>query len=260
MTWLPISREDAESMYMDESADEQIAALEQYLQEYCNRIRDLSSDREAYTQTEILVFSLLDSLGFIVGPSRPNGGGQRVRFFVEEFCACEELERYSVPALLSALLQCDDQSLCDLRDRCQYVFRQHWVPESLVSIDRDLEKAEIIELVRGQENVKIAIRDGAAIELEKFKHSRMLAGKRNAITHQLVKRGYRLATKASAPFYVWRYDPSFRSLPEDWDLAYPAPFLLTLCEKGIAATTAFLRDKKMKPYQILLPATAWLGN
>jgi hypothetical protein len=259
MTWLPISPEEAESLYMDESAEEQIAELEQYLQEYCNRIRELALDSEAHNQTEILVFSLLDSLGFIVGPSGPNGGGRRVRLFIEEFCACEELERYSVPALLSALWQCDDQSLDELCDHCQNVFMQHWEPDSLVSIDRDLNKAEITELVRDRENVRIAIRDGAAIELEKFKHSRLLAGKRNAITHQLVKRGHRSSTRP-APFYRWRYNSSFRSLPEDWDLTYPAPFLLALCEKGIAATCAFLRDKKTKPYQILLPATAWLDN
>jgi hypothetical protein len=245
---------------MDESAEEQIAELEQSLQEHCNRIRDLALDKEAYTQTEILVFSLLDSLGFIVNPSGPNGGGRRVRSFVEEFCACEELERYSVPALLSALWQCDDQSLCGLRDHCQDVFRQHWEPGCLISIDRDLKEGKVIELLRGRKNVRIAIRDGAAIELEKFKHSRMLAGKRNAITHQLVKRGFRSSTQAPAPFYRCWYNSSFRSLPEDWDLTYPVPFLLALCEKGVEATCAFLRDKKMKPYQILLSATAWLDN
>jgi hypothetical protein len=260
MTWLPISREDAESLCMDESAEEQIAELEQSLQEYCNRIRDLALDKEAYTQTEILAFSLLDSLGFIVNPSRPNGGGRRVRSFVEEFCTCEELERYSVPALLSALWQCDDQSLCELRDHCHYVFRQHWEPDSLVYIDRDLTKAKVIELVCGRENVRITIRDGAAIELEKFKHSRMLAGKRNAITHQLVKRGLRLGSRASSPYYIWTYNSNLSSAPKDWNLVYPSSFLLSLCDRGIVATCAYLRSENIKPYPRLIPATAWLAH
>ena len=190
-------------MYVNEFVEEQTAELEQDLLGYCGKIRNLASDREAITHAEILAFSLLDSLGFIVDPDGPNGGGMRVRSFMEKFCKCEVLERYSVPALLSALPHCDDQTLGKLRDHCQHLFNQHWEPDSLPSINLDLKRSEIIELVKKPEDVesvackpvittpacdsgdiRITLKDGTFIELEKFKHSRMLAGKRNAITHQ----------------------------------------------------------------------------
>lgn len=260
MTWLPISREAAESLYMDESAEEQIVELEQYLQGHCNKIRDLLSDREAHTHAEILAFSVLDSLGYIVNPKKSNGGGVRIRSFIEKFCARDELKLYSVPAMLSALRLSDDRSVQDLRDRCEDLFNQHWQPDSFPSIEHDLKDSEVVELFPGKANAKIDIGGGAFIELDQCKHSRMLSGKRNAITHQLVKRGFRQGTRTSMPYYIWSYNSNLSSLPADWNLVYSLSFLLELCDKGIAATCAYLRSKNTKPYPRLIPATAWLAH
>ena len=61
---------------------------------------------------------------------------------------------------------------------------------------------------------------------------------------------------------IWTYNEDNgvpRSLPEDWNLAYPTAFLLDLCETGIVETAKFLRSEGKKPYPTLLQATAWLA-
>jgi hypothetical protein len=261
MRWLPITYEEASSSYADLTVEEQVDLLEQDLKAHCEVIRDLSMTREAASHAEILAFSLLDALGFIANPKQKSGGGRRIRGFIENCIAIEDCKRFSVPAMLSALRRCDDESLHALRCHCEELFCKHWEPGSLPCIDMDLQEHEISGLIGGPtHHVRLRLSSGAPIELEKCKHSRLLAAKRNALTHQLVNKGLRSIASDLGPHYIWYANDSGDNTPESWELIYPVKFLIELCSKGIAVACNHLRQNNIMPYPMLLSAAPWLAD
>lgn len=222
-----------------------------------------------------MAFSLLDSLGYLLRPDKIKGGGQRIRGFIECLASCEDCTRFSVPALLSLLRASEDTSFQALQNRCQELFDLHWDPGSLLGIQMDLSESEVLELTGGRGNLQVVLTSGALIELGQCKHSRMLAEKRNALVHQLVKKGLRSVANVSEPHYIWRAsDDAYnddvngnnddsgnnRTDPDDWELVYPVKFLLNLCEDGILAACSHLREKEIEPYPLLLQNVSWLAG
>jgi len=269
-----MTHEKIASLSDDISVEEQVDLLEQDLRAHCRLIRDRLAEIDAASHAEILAFSLLDSLGYLLDPEI-RGGGQRIRFLIESLASYEDCTRYSVPALLSLLRASNNAQLQALQNRCQDLFDLHWVPGSLPGIQMDLSQSEVLELTDGRENLQVHLPSGTLIELGQCKHSRMLAEKRNALAHQLVKKGLRSVVEDSGPYYIWRASDDANNndvnnnnddndnnptAPGDWDLVYPVKFLLNLCEYGILVACSHLREKKIKPYPLLLQSVSWLAG
>ncbi len=255
-----MTQEEIASLCEDLSVEEQVDLLEQDLRAHCDLIRDLLAERDAASHAEILAFSLLDSLGYLLMPAKKIGGGQRIRVFIESLASCEDCTRFSVPALLSLLRASEDTSFQALQNRCQELFDLHWDPGSLLGIQMDLSESEVLELTGGRGNLQVVLKSGVLIELGQCKHSRMLAEKRNALAHQLVKKGLRSVMKDSGPHYIWRASDDSSNAPGDWDLVYPVKFLLNLCDDGIATVCGHLRTERIKPYPLLLQSVSWLSG
>lgn len=258
MPWLPLTDDAACRHLSDTCVDEQINQIQDYLQCHIDSVGSLLSAGHDSSHVEILVFATLDALGSLVFPGMEGkGGGTRLRMFVEQYCGCPELLNYSVPALLDAI----DPVVCDqlhsLRSRCLGLFCDHWQPGCMPELSQDLCKDEVKELTG---DLEVTIRENPRITLGQCQHSRMLAAKRNAIVHQLVRKGLRSAWQASSPHYIWCSDETGSNSPEKWDLVYPVPFLLELCKNGLATTCEYLREKEISPQSILIKSSPWLVN
>lgn len=258
MAWLPLTDDAARKYLSGICVDEQIDLIQEYLQSHLDSVSSLLSAGHDPSHVEILVFATLDALGSLVFPGMEGkGGGARLRMFVEQYCSCPEVLNYSVPALLDAI----DTVFCDqlhaLRGRCLDLFCDHWQPGCMPELSQDLCKDEVKGLTG---DLYITIRENPRISLGQCQHSRMLASKRNAIVHQLVRKGLRSTLQASSPHYIWCSDETGSNSPEKWDLVYPVPFLLKLCRNGLLSACEYLREKKISPQSILVKSSPWLVN
>lgn len=258
MAWLPLTNEAISEYTSGIDVDEQIDLIREYIQGHIDMAADLLRSGHDASQVEIIAFSILDTLGSLAVSGRERkGGGTRLRMFIEQHGGCPELLNYSVPALLEAidLAACDQ--LHELRDHCQILFEQHWEPGCMPELNLDLCEDEAERLAG---SLGIPIRESPKVDLDQCKHSRMLASKRNAIVHQLVRKGLRSTYRSSSPHYIWCADDEGRNLPGRWDLVYPANFLLKLCRNGQDSTCAYLREKRASPYSILAKSSPWLAD
>lgn len=262
MAWLPMTQEEIASLCGDLSVEDQVGVLEQDLRKHLDLIRNLPAEGDVASHVEILAFSLLDSLGYLLNPQNKTGGGKRIRDFIETLPSHEDFTRLSVPALLSLLRASDDTTLQALQDRCQELFDLHWDPGSLSlpRIQMDLSESEFMELTGCRRDLQVDLNSGTSIELGQCKHSRMLAEKRNALAHQLIKKGLRAVVTDTEPYYIWCASDDDSNAPGDWDLVYPVKFLLNLCEDGIVAACSHLRMKEVSPYHLLLRNASWLRS
>ena len=257
MRWLPLTSEAAEQYCSDIPVEEQIDLLHQYLKQHLDGIKALYEEGRDHSYLEILLFSLLDTLGSATCVSSKGGGGRRIRMFVEKLEGFPELRSFSVPALLQVIEfnKCD--MLSGLQQRCQELFELHWNSFCLPEIRKDLFEADFNRLISVS---TISHRADLTAELERCKHSRMLASKRNALVHQLVRKGLRSSWNRSIPHYVWIGSDNASNTQENWDIVYPVQYLIQLCDHGLSFTCGYLRDNNIRPYSALVRSASWLSD
>ena len=254
MRWLPLTPEAAEQYCSDIPVEEQIDLLHQYLKQHLDGIKALYEEGRDHSYLEILLFSVLDTLGSVTSNSS-KGGGQRIREFVEKLEGYPELLRYSVPALLQVIDSDSSDKLSTLRQRCQEHFELHWQPGCLPEICMDLSGEEIKALIG---TITVLRENNPKLELCQCSHSRMLASKRNSLVHQLVRKGLRSSWNCSVPHYVWIASDNASITPDDWEIVYPVKYLIKLCEYGLSFACRYLRDNEIKPYSALVRSASWL--
>jgi hypothetical protein len=256
MRWLPLTPEAAEQYCSDIPVEEQIDSLRQYLKQHLDGIKALYEEGRDHSYLEILLFSVLDTLGSVTSNSS-KGGGQRIREFVEKLEGYPELLRYSVPALLQVIDSDSSDKLRTLRRRCQEHFELHWQPGCLPEICMDLSGEEIKSLIG---TITVLRENNPKLELCQCSHSRMLASKRNSLVHQLVRKGLRSSWNRPIPHYVWISSDNASNTQEDWDIVYPVQYLIQLCDHGLSFTCGYLRDNNIRPYSALVRSGSWLSD
>ncbi|MFZ4803873.1 MAG: hypothetical protein ACOYLI_04330 [Synechococcus lacustris] len=256
MRWLPLSPEAAEQYCSDIPVEEQINLLHLYLKQHLDEIRALYEEGRGHTYLEILLFSLLDTLGSVTSNSS-KGGGQRIREFVEKLEEYSELCRYSVPALLHVIDPDSSDMLSRLRQRCQELFELHFEPGCLPEICMDLSAEEIKSLIG---TITVLRKNNPKVELCQCSHSRMLASKRNSLVHQLVRKGLRSSWNRPIPHYVWIGSDHASNTPDNWDIVYPVQYLIKLCDYGLSFACGYLRDNNIRPYSALVRSSSWLSD
>lgn len=141
----------------------------------------------------------------------------------------------------------------DAKSFLNCIGRQAALPE----ICMDLSGEEIKVLIGA---ITVLRKNNPKVELYQCSHSRMLASKRNALVHQLVRKGLRSSWNYSIPHYVWIARDNASNTPDDWEIVYPVQYLIKLCDYGLSFACGYLRDNNIRPYSALVRSASWLSD
>lgn len=262
MRWLPLSEDEISSEIGGLDVAEQVHLIRSFLSEHIKTAREqLVDDREGL-RAEVIAYSVLDSLGSLslADEKHLSGGGMRIRRCIEKFCSRPELTNYSVPALMQALGKSPSCRFRELRRQCSDLFHRHWQPGALPTINNDICEEAVRDLI-GDDNLEVLIRECPRITLSQCKLSRMLASKRNALTHQLIRKGLSSSWTAGKPYYICYFnDEDEINCPDRWNLVIPSSYLLDLCDAGLESSCTYLIENQIAPYPMLMRKAAWLAE
>lgn len=262
MRWLPLSEDEISSEIGGLDVAEQVHLIRSFLSEHIKTAREQLVDNREGLQAEVIAYSVLDSLGSLslADEKHLRGGGARIRRYIEEFSGHPELLNYSVPALMQALGQSPSCQLGKLRSHCSDLFNHHWQPGYLPTINNDICEEAVRDLIGG-DNLEVSIREYPKITLSQCKLSRMLASKRNALTHQLIRKGLSSSRIADKPHYICCFNGDDAiNCPDKWNLVIPASYLLDLCDAGLESSCTYLIENQIAPYPMLMRKAAWLAE
>lgn len=213
--------------------------------------------KDAYhqgTYKKMIYMGILDALSKCIYPKR--GNRDRMVHFLDEFSGWEGRKRLSLPHLYQLLQKNPEPSFSNLR---KYIIEKlsQWASGELVTLDRDLEIAEVKKHWPKDKDQKKTINE---VTYEALLHSQLFYSYRNSLIHEFREPGHGVELKNDKePFYL---SMSYLEEPEveTWELVYPLGFFEKIVEDCISNLEQYLRVNNINPYKSYIFGSYWIDE